>query len=73
MALEQLLQQHPDIWRGPGLCAPAPPGVPSGFSELDAELPGGGWPEGALSEILGGGANFDDLLVVISRCRPWRG
>jgi len=53
MALEQLLQQRPDIWRGAGLTAPAPPGVSSGFSALDAELPGGGWPEGALTEILG--------------------
>ena len=63
MALEQLLQQRTDIWRGPGLCAPAPPGVPTGFSELDAELPGGGWPEGALSEILGGGAGAFALTL----------
>lgn len=29
-----------------------PPGIPSGFPALDAELPGGGWPVGALTEFL---------------------
>lgn len=41
-----------DIWRGdalPGLPAGA---IPSGHPELDAELPGGGWPRGNLTEIL---------------------
>jgi cell division inhibitor SulA/protein ImuA len=28
------------------------PGIPSGFPALDAELPGGGWPTGALTELL---------------------
>jgi protein ImuA len=27
-------------------------GLPTGFSLLDAQLPGGGWPQGALTEIL---------------------
>ncbi len=61
--LEQLLQQRPDIWRGAGLSAPAPLGVPSGFSALDAELPGGGWPEGALSEILSDAAGVFALTL----------
>lgn len=41
-----------DIWRGdalPGLPACT---IPSGHPELDAELPGGGWPRGHLTEIL---------------------
>jgi hypothetical protein len=29
-----------------------PPGMPTGRAELDAVLPGGGWPRGALTEIL---------------------
>ena len=62
-ALKQLLQQRPDIWRGAGLSAPALPGGPSGFSALDAELPGGGWPEGALSEILSDGVGAFALTL----------
>jgi hypothetical protein len=49
-ALAQLLS-HPAIWRG-GDCAPEPASVASGFAELDAALPGGGWPRGALTELL---------------------
>lgn len=44
--------EHPAIWRGDQLGAVARPSVPTGFPELDAELPGGGWPTGALTEIL---------------------
>jgi hypothetical protein len=44
----------PNVWRGDEL-AQADPGAgcqPSGFAELDAELPGGGWPHGQLVELL---------------------
>ncbi len=46
------LLERPDIWRGDALSRAGAPTVPSGFSGLDAELPGGGWPAGALTEIL---------------------
>lgn len=49
-ALAHLLS-HPAIWRG-GDCAPEPASIASGFAELDAALPGGGWPRGALTELL---------------------
>jgi protein ImuA len=49
-ALASLLS-HPDIWRGDA-CAREPASVPSGFPELDAALPGGGWPRGALTDLL---------------------
>jgi hypothetical protein len=42
---------NPAIWRG-GDCAPEPAAVASGYPELDAVLPGRGWPEAALTEIL---------------------
>ena len=42
---------HPAIWRG-GDCAPEPAALPSGFAALDAALPGRGWPQGALTEVL---------------------
>jgi hypothetical protein len=28
------------------------PGVPTGFAELDRELPDGGWPRGGMTEVL---------------------
>lgn len=48
----ETLAQHPAIWRGADLARVAVPSLPSGFPVLDAELPGGGWPTGALTEIL---------------------
>jgi hypothetical protein len=45
------LLAHPAIWRGDA-CAPEPAAMPSGFTMLDAALPGRGWPQGALTEIL---------------------
>jgi hypothetical protein len=42
---------HPAIWRG-GDCAPEPAALPTGYAALDAVLPGGGWPQGALTEML---------------------
>ena len=50
MTLDTLLQGT-DIWRGGQLNATVK-AVPSGFPDLDALLPGGGWPQGALSEII---------------------
>lgn len=40
------------VWRGCDLGLQAGRVLPSGFSALDAELPGGGWPCGALTEVL---------------------
>jgi hypothetical protein len=41
---------HPAVWRG-AECARTAPGVSTGFAELDAYLPGSGWPSGAITEI----------------------
>jgi hypothetical protein len=46
------LLSHPSIWRGNKLGTVSVPGVSTGFPALDAELPGGGWPVAALTEIL---------------------
>ncbi|MGZ8229822.1 MAG: translesion DNA synthesis-associated protein ImuA [Burkholderiales bacterium] len=48
-ALETVLN-HPAVWRGSEAPRVAP-SVPTGFAELDVELPGGGWPAGAITEI----------------------
>src|SRR5258706_11413266 len=46
------LLDRPDIWRGGALTRAGFPTVPTGFPELDAQLPGCGWPVGALTEII---------------------
>lgn len=63
VALEDILQQHP-VWlgRAPQLAAPA---VPTGFHALDSELPGGGWPRGALTEILGSQEGIGELALLL--------
>jgi len=49
-ALARLLS-HPAVWRGND-CAPETASIGTGFAELDAVLPGNGWPRAALTEIL---------------------
>jgi hypothetical protein len=50
-ALADVLR-HPGIWRRGTRPASSSTAQSTGFAELDALLPGGGWPRGALSEIL---------------------
>jgi protein ImuA len=40
------------IWQGDQLAGSAVPACPSGHAVLDAQLPGGGWPGGGLTELL---------------------
>jgi protein ImuA len=55
------------------------PGIPTGFAGLDAEIPGGGWPVGALTEVLcdACGAGEVSLLLpalrYLTRAADWRG
>jgi protein ImuA len=43
---------HPALWRAAGIGRGAASGLATGFAALDAELPGGGWPAGQLTELL---------------------
>lgn len=43
---------HPDLWRAHQLGQAAHAAWPTGFAALDAQLPGGGWPCGVLTELL---------------------
>jgi len=47
-----LLELHPQLWRSSELGLASSRCLPSGFARLDAELPGGGWPTRALTELL---------------------
>ncbi|HEY5929634.1 MAG TPA: translesion DNA synthesis-associated protein ImuA [Burkholderiales bacterium] len=52
MSALQSILQNPAIWRGDEQARVALPSIPTGFAELDGELPGGGWPRGVVSELL---------------------
>lgn len=48
---EELLQAIPRLWRGSRLPSSWHT-VPTGFTELDGQLPGGGWPLGSVVELI---------------------
>ena len=48
IALENL---HPSLWRGSQLARGMGDYVECGYPQLSSELPGGGWPTGALTEL----------------------
>ena len=50
-ALAEVLR-HPSIWRRGTAARASVDAQPTGLAGLDARLPGGGWPRGALCEIL---------------------
>jgi hypothetical protein len=62
-ALAELLH-NPLVWRGDQL-APTAGVVPSGFPDLDRELPGGGWPQGSLTELLADDEGIGELGLVL--------
>lgn len=60
----QTLLQRPDIWRAKSGVAVARPTVPSGVAALDRAL-GGGWPAGALVELLLARAGIGELRLLL--------
>lgn len=66
------LQDVPNLWRADELAASDSQTVPTGSPELNAQLPGGGWPVGALVEILQPMSGQNDwrlLLPALTRTR----
>lgn len=70
------------VWRADELPADetSGPALASGFTELDRELPGGGWPQGQLIELLADDAGIGELallapvlaqLATQRRCAVW--
>src|SRR2546425_463481 len=59
-----VLLDRPDIWRGDSLSRAGAPTIPCGFPGLDAELPGRGWPAGALTEILPAHEGIGELRLL---------
>ena len=58
------LLERPDVWRGDSLSRVDTPAIPSGFRGLDGELPGGGWPAGALTEVLPAHEGIGELRLL---------
>jgi len=62
-ALDAILQRQP-IWRG-GTLARQACAVATGFTALDAEFPGGGWPRQALTELLTDEPGIGELGLIL--------
>jgi len=73
MALEEILRRQP-VWRGAPSKAEIP-AVSTGYLALDDQLPGRGWPVGALTELLtdAKGAGELQLLVPALGALSWAG
>jgi hypothetical protein len=54
-----------DIRRGDAFAVAPAPTFASGFAALDAELPGGGWPRGALTELLAEHEGIGELGLLL--------
>ncbi|NJD34678.1 MAG: SOS cell division inhibitor SulA, partial [Betaproteobacteria bacterium] len=63
-ALAEALQRG-DIRRGDAFAVAPAPTFATGFPRLDAELPGGGWPRGALTELLAEGEGIGELGLLL--------
>src|SRR5438270_12723145 len=63
-ALDTLLK-HPGVWRRSASASHHLRAISTGLAELDAQLPVGGWPCGALSEILFAHDGLGELSLLL--------
>jgi len=63
-ALTQVLERS-DIRRGDAFGMAPLPALATGFPRLDAQLPGGGWPRGALTELLAEHGGIGELGLLL--------
>ncbi|MCX7148325.1 MAG: translesion DNA synthesis-associated protein ImuA [Rhodocyclales bacterium] len=63
-ALAHVLERS-DIRRGDAFAVAPAPTLATGFARLDAELPGGGWPRGALTELLAEHEGIGELGLLL--------
>jgi len=55
---------HPALWRATQLAHSAHRGISTGYAALSAQLPGGGWPVGALIELLTPHAGIGEIRLL---------
>ena len=68
-------QIHPSLWRANQLAGSTLPARPTGHAPLDAQLPGGGWPLGGLTELFCAQAGIGELRLLapaLARLDPAR-
>jgi protein ImuA len=64
-AAEHLLEEiHPSIWRASELARGVGRTIDTGYASLSAQLPGGGWPVGALLELLLQNSGIGELRLL---------
>jgi protein ImuA len=56
---------HPDVWRADRLDSGGIAAQPSGFAALDAQLPGGGWPLGMLTELISREPGIGEVRLLV--------
>jgi protein ImuA len=59
------LEQLAKLCQNGGWNRHAKPALPSGFAELDAHLPGGGWPTGAIAELMSDAIGIGELELLM--------
>jgi protein ImuA len=67
------LAGHPEVWRADQVAHSTVSVLASGHAALDAQLPGGGWPVGALTELLqaqAGAGEWGLLLPALGQLLP---
>jgi hypothetical protein len=67
--LNELLSGNPQLWRGCDMAGQGDHGLPTGYPELDAILPGRGWPRNALVEIISPHWGMGELQLLIPLMR----
>jgi hypothetical protein len=62
-ALDELLDSTPQLWKGRRF-SQGQSVLPTGHARLDARLPGGGWPLGAVTELVCGNPGLGELSLL---------
>lgn len=63
------IARFPGVWRAGEMDHAVPAGIASGHARLDLELPGGGWPRAALTEILHDGVGLGEVSLLFGALR----
>ncbi len=64
LSLPPLEHLHPALWRAHQLGRGRESVQASGYAALDAELPGGGWPQRAITELLLAGTGWGEIRLL---------